>query len=299
MNLQQLEIFVAVFDNRGFSAAAEKLHLTQPTVSTHIASLEKELQTELINRTTRTFEPTVAGEKLYNYGTSILNLHKKALRELSSSEQNSLSIGVSSTPGHCILPRILSSFHKENPKTDFNIERSDSLDIINRVCDGDLDIGFVGTKIDSDCSFVHIMSDELVIATPYSKRYLDKKKRGISSIELLNEPFLFRRDQSGTMAEIHQYLKRIDREENSLNIVAYINDAGILRECIVNGLGISILSRSTVEKLAKEKKILLFPLLDNSPNRSIYIAYRKSKYISPIIKEFITFSSNFKLEEIL
>ena len=69
MDLKQLASFVAVVEKQGFSAAADALFLSQPTVSNHLRLLEEELDCELISRTTKKLEVTPTGEKIYEYDT--------------------------------------------------------------------------------------------------------------------------------------------------------------------------------------------------------------------------------------
>ena len=74
MDMKQLEVFTAVVENNSFSRAAQCLHLTQPTVSAHIAALERELQVKLIVRTTKELYPSDAGRLLYRYAKQLLSL---------------------------------------------------------------------------------------------------------------------------------------------------------------------------------------------------------------------------------
>lgn len=83
MDIRQLEAFVYTVKYQSFSLAAQKLYLSQPTVSSHINNLEKELHTQLLKRTTKSLSVTPAGQTLYNYAAEILNLQQKAILELS------------------------------------------------------------------------------------------------------------------------------------------------------------------------------------------------------------------------
>lgn len=98
MDIRQLEAFVYTVKYQSFSLAAQKLYLSQPTVSSHINNLEKELHTQLLKRTTKSLSVTPAGQTLYNYAAEILNLQQKAILELSDKNQKLLHIGVSSVP---------------------------------------------------------------------------------------------------------------------------------------------------------------------------------------------------------
>lgn len=78
MDIRQLEAYVYTVKYRSFSLAAQKLYLSQPTVSAHICNLEKELHTQLLKRTTKTLSVTPAGQTLYNYAAEILDLRHQS-----------------------------------------------------------------------------------------------------------------------------------------------------------------------------------------------------------------------------
>ena len=76
MDFRQLEAFIATVDRQSFSAAADSLYLSQPTISSYIHSLERELNTQLIRRTTKKFEVTPNGQQLYDYAAALLRLQQ-------------------------------------------------------------------------------------------------------------------------------------------------------------------------------------------------------------------------------
>ena len=155
MDIRQLEAYVYTVKYRSFSLAAQKLYLSQPTVSAHICNLEKELHTQLLKRTTKTLSVTPAGQTLYNYAAEILDLRHKAILELSNGQETMLHIGVSSVPSLYLLPELLAAYHEKAPEIRFRTSRSDSLDVINKVADSTCDIGLVGTKTaEANCEFL-------------------------------------------------------------------------------------------------------------------------------------------------
>ena len=287
MDLRQLEVFVSVVDHKSFSAAAEELRLSQPTVSIHIRALEQEFQTRLIRRTTRLFALTDAGAKLYHYAVSILNIQRKALQELSDQNKRELHIGASSVPGQCLLPEIMVNFHKISPDTPFLVTSTDSGDVIQRVLEGALDVGFVGVKTDVACKFVPIASDELIVAVPNTEHYRALLRNKVSLRRLLREPMILRTERSGTMQEIEGFLHRMGISLEELQVVAQINDSELLRFCIVQGLGISILSRRMVEDFIRQERILAVPLGEESLVRHLYMIYREDDYMPDLIKLFV------------
>lgn len=292
MDIRQLEIFTSVIDSGGFLSAAEKLHLSQSTVSAHIAALEQELGTELIRRTTRTFEPTVEGRQLYAYAADILALQRKALRELSGGKKKLIRIGSSSVPAQCLVPPLLAAFEQKQPEIQYEITRADSVEIIDRVASGALDIGFVGTKSDSPCVFLPIASDRLVLAAPNTEHYQCLLREGVSIADILKHPFLMREDKSGTMREARRFFEQAGISISDINISARIDDAETLRLCIAEGLGISIVSCRAVEELVQQDRILILPLEDVKLYRELYIVYRDSRYPPRSVRDFVSFAED-------
>lgn len=166
MDIHQLQIFANVAECKGFLAASKKMHLSQSTVSTHVSALENELGKKLIRRTARNFELTEDGVKLYKYAIDILLLHRKAIMEVGGNGSEFLRIGTSSVPAQWFVPTILSGFLKKNVNTQVEMTSADSLDIIRRVKEGSLDIGFVGTKVEKQCKYISLVNDHLVLAAP-------------------------------------------------------------------------------------------------------------------------------------
>lgn len=287
MNFRQLEAFVYTVNYKSFSKAGKKLFLSQPTVSSHIYSLEKELGQKLILRSTKKFELTESGKRLYNYAINILALKSKAEKELSGEYQNEIHIGASSVPSYYLLPKILPLYLKQNPKTIYYCTQNDSLDILEKIQNGVFDLGFVGTKVDEKCEYVFLAEDELVIVTPNNENYRNLVSK--NSLELLlKSPFIIRNDHSGTLIETEKFLDNLGYNLNDLNVVLHMNDTESIIECVVNGLGVAILSKNMVENLKNENKILTFEN-DKKWIRNLYLIYRKDKLINDNLKNFVRF----------
>jgi DNA-binding transcriptional LysR family regulator len=294
MDFNQLESFMAVVDCNSFSGAAQRMFVSQPTISSHIRILEEELNTPLIHRTTKTITITEAGYRLYDYASHIMRLRDKILNEFTKTESQVISIGASTIPSTYLLPELISVFRKMNPGITFKIWQAGSIQVLNRLLDGSLDVGFVGTTIDdSRCNFHSFYQDEIVIATPASEYFYALKKTENPLPQLLREPMILRDDNSGTKREAAQILKQLAIETSSLNIVAHINDQEAIRNSIVNGLGISIISNKAVEDLEKNGKVLTFPLGSNSYYRDLYVVTSKSRIYFESTGNFIKFAKKY------
>lgn len=289
MEFRQLEAFVATVDHRSFSAAAEALYLSQPTISSHIQALEGELQTKLIRRTTKKFEITPEGQQLYEYAVALIRLQQKAVSELSNTGIRELHIGASSVPGQCILPNVLAGYRETAPEVNFRITNADSLDIIQKVEAGTLDLGLVGMRTESrHCVFEVFATDELVIAAPNTPYYREKYGTQFS-MQLMKEPIIMRTEQSGTKQEADRLLQQLGLSEQDLNIVASMNDAEALRNCIIHGLGISIMSRRMVEEQGRQGNLLIYKVDQFVTPRNFYLVYQDGPYLPKAADTFIRY----------
>jgi len=289
MEFRQLEAFVATVDHRSFSAAAEALYLSQPTISSHIQALEGELQTKLIRRTTKKFEITPEGQQLYEYAVALIRLQQKAISELSNTGVRELHIGASSVPGQCILPSVLAGYHEAVPNSNFRITNADSLDIIQKVEAGTLDLGLVGMRTESrHCIFEPFATDELVIAAPNTP-YFREKYGTKFSMQLMKEPMIMRTEQSGTKQEAERLLQQLGLSEQDLHIVASMNDAEALRNCIIQGLGISIVSHRMVKEQERQGSLLIYKIDEYVVPRKFYLVYQDGPYLPKSAEAFIRY----------
>lgn len=264
MDIHQLQIFANVAECKGFLAASKKMHLSQSTVSTHVSALENELGKKLIRRTARNFELTEDGVKLYKYAIDILLLHRKAIMEVGGNGSEFLRIGTSSVPAQWFVPTILSGFLKKNVNTQVEMTSADSLDIIRRVKEGSLDIGFVGTKVEKQCKYIPLIKDHLVLAAPntkeYQKIFAGESDSGESDLrQILEAPFLARRQYSG--------------------------------------MGISILSYQMIRELHESGKILIYRLPEKEFCRELYLIYKNESFLPEIVKRFIHYTEKYFKKE--
>lgn len=292
MNLKQLESFSYIIETNSFSEAAKKLFLTQPTISSHISLLEKELSTQLLIRTTKDVIPTDAGKKLYTYAKQMLQIQNTILEEFhvkSDDEKNVITLGASSIPEQYILPEILPKYLKKN-KNEFKIGRGDSFEIINQVVNKEIEIGLVGTQIEtSNCIFEPFYKDKLVVITPVNQKYLQMKEEGFHIKDLLKEPIIMREEGSGTRKEIKKFLNHMKINDGSLNIIATLNSTEAIKRSVANNMGISIISNLAVQDYIKDKRVLAFDLAEENIYRNLYIVRNKEMYMSKSSLKFIKF----------
>ena len=294
MDFKQLEAFVAVVDYGSFSEAARKLYLTQPTISAHVRSLEEELHTKLILRTTKKTTITTRGYQLYDSAVRMLEIRNNLLENFTGVQKHMIDLAASTIPSSYLLPEILAAFGKTHPDIYFHSIQADSAESINRVLDGTVDLALVGQNTrDETCVFLPFCQDELVIATPITNHYLGLQNKSVTFENFIKDPIIIREKGSGTKKEMDLFLEQIGVTPSDLNVIARMNDLEGIKKSIVNGLGISILSARSAIDLQKTKQILLFPLEESAHKRTFYIVYSKNRILKPHVRQFIQFVQNF------
>lgn len=294
MELRQLQSLMAVVEYKSFSKAAEKLFISQPTISTHIRMLEEELNSRLIIRTTKSIEVTMHGRELYECAHQIFSLKDNLVQRWAEENKKIIRVGASTIPADYILPEVLPVFRKHEPDIKFYIHQNDSQNIISGLLNGNFSLGMVGMKQQEKMiSFVSFYQDEMVMITPKKERFLNINKDNFSLKDIIfNEPIILREQGSGSKKSIETYFEKMNINEEDLQIIARLNDQESIKKLVASGLGISFISEKAVEDSAKEK-LLVFKLPNYSTKRNLYFAYRKDYILQEHIVRFIKFVQDF------
>lgn len=296
MELKQLEGFVKVVEFESFSKAAQSLYLTQPTISVHIGSLEKELNVKLLERTTKVVKTTKAGERLYEYAKGMLEIRDDILNDFYEDRHmdERIKVAGSTIPSQHILPEIIPEFQKKSLKTFFSLNQGDSGYVIDEILRHKIDIGFVGMKKeDPRLYYIPFYKDSLVIITPNNEKYKNMLKEKCSIDDLMKEPLILRENGSGTKKVAEQFLESRNIDVQKLKVVGHMNDQEIIKRSVSNGMGISIISKKSVLDYAGEGKLLIYELEKEVMTRDLYIVIDRRRKLSRIEKEFIEFCTEF------
>lgn len=295
VEFKQLDAYVKVYELQSFSKAAEEAFLSQPSISAYINSLEKELQTQLIHRSSKEFLPTKSGKLFYEYAKDMLSLRDKSitsLKNLSGCTAGNIDILASSVPSQYILPEILGEFHKLYPNVMFNMEQADTADVIKGISAHRGEVGFVGAKIEgSKCVYEDFMSEKLIMIAPYEDRFQSIDPDGAARL-LRDEYFVMREPGSGTRLEYEEYLKGLGVKINALKVSAYFNDTQSIIHAVANGLGLSIVSELAAKHYIRQKMIV--PIHSGAlPERKFYIVMKRNRVKTPVVDIFVDFACSF------
>ena len=289
MNLKQLEAFVQVSESGSFSKAAKELFLTQPTISAHISSLEKELNVRLFIRNTKEVSLSDDGKDLYRYAKQITDL-EKAIEERfymdSDDGKHFITIAASTIPAQYLLPKVLMCYRERYPKEQIKIMETDSSEVVKQVVDHMVDVGFTGTVLEKKhCKYIPFYKDELAVITPDTPEYRILKEQNRDDIDWIKrKPLILREEGSGTRKEAEKQLKNAGISMEDLDIVASIANQETIKKSVKQGMGITVLSRLAAED---EDGLLIFPIPGADEGRDINLVYNKNYQMTRSADRFI------------
>ena len=289
MNLNQLEAFVQVSESGSFSKAAKELFLTQPTISAHISSLEKELNVRLFIRNTKEVSLSDDGKDLYRYAKQITDL-EKAIEERfymdSDDGKHVITIAASTIPAQYLLPKVLMCYRERYPKEQIKIMETDSSEVVTQVVDHMVDVGFTGTVLEKKhCKYIPFYKDELAVITPDTPEYRILKEQNRDDIDWIKrKPLILREEGSGTRKEAEKQLKNAGISMETLDIVASIANQETIKKSVKQGMGITVLSRLAAED---EDGLLIFPIPGADEGRDINLVYNKNYQTTRSADRFI------------
>ena len=289
MNLKQLEAFVQVSESGSFSKAAKELFLTQPTISAHISSLEKEVNVRLFIRNTKEVSLSDDGKDLYRYAKQITDL-EKAIEERfymdSDDGKHFITIAASTIPAQYLLPKVLMCYRERYPKEQIKIMETDSSEVVTQVVDHMVDVGFTGTVLEKKhCKYIPFYKDELAVITPDTPEYRILKEQNCDDIDWIKrKPLILREEGSGTRQDAEKQLKNAGISMEDLDIVASIANQETIKKSVKQVMGITVLSRLAAED---EDGLLIFPIPGADDGRDINLVYNKNYQMTRSADRFI------------
>lgn len=290
MELKQLECFAAVVKYGGFTAAAQHLFLSQPTVSAHVRALEEELGRRLLLRTTKAVEVTPKGREVYDCAVKMLALKSRIERTCAPDEEHIIRLGASTIPAAYILPQLLPRFGELYPDVYFTVRQTNSQGVVEGLEDGIFDLGLLGMDGGERLTCVPFCEDRMVLITPVTERFLALQKEADPLPALLREPMILREKGSGSLKTADRFLSSLGIAEEALTVAARVNDQEAIKNLVQSGLGVSLLSERAARAAVQEKRLLQFELPVES-RRSLYLAYRRDYILQPHIRAFFRFVS--------
>lgn len=286
MDFKQIEAFISVAKLKSFSKAANSIYLSQPTISSHISALEKELNVQLFDRNSKEVNLTPAGKCFLDYATDIINLRNNAITNLCDFNSNicgTLNLFASTTPCNTIVPELISTFNNQYPHITFNVNEKSSGEIIEDIINLDCEIGIVGnvTKNDKIRSYC-LMEDELVLISSPKMNIPEE----IDIPSLSNYKFILREKNSATRKTFEEGLEANEYPIGKIDVCCEVNNLDTLLQFVKTGMGVSIVSKHVCENYISSEKIKATYIKDLNLKRNIYLVLNSKRTLTPTAKAF-------------
>lgn len=290
LDFRKLEAFCKVYELKSFSQAGKELFLSQPTISAHVLSLEKELGVQLLDRMGRVVLPTAAGEILYQHSRqafSALDSARAEIMQLQDEVTGQIIIGGSTIPAHYMLPQVMASYRRNHPAVKVEMRVGDTDTIAELVAAGAISLGIVGAKeAHPELVYDPLVDDELVlIAAPD----LLPEVASLTTSDLPRFPWVMREPGSGTRKTLAQALAERGGDIRRLEVSVSVDSTQAAVQCVKAGLGLTMTSRLVVTELVERGELVIIPLDDLEVKRNFYCVHHGKRHFFPAVTGFMKY----------
>ena len=303
MNFLNLYYFTVVADELNITRAAERLFISQQSLSNHMIKLEKTLGAKLFVRSP-VFLMTYAGTRLLLAANQILNIKRQIIMEIddiNNHRRGELRIGISHTRGRVLMPKLLPMFSHEHPFIDVTVTEGNSQQLEEWLQHGRIDllIGFAPVLL-VEAETQNILNERLFLVVPrkimmnlYPENYtalVEKFKAGVDVLAFKNCPYLMMSRGNRTRTIFDQYMGQLGIH---VKIIIEMESIETLFSLACEGMGITIYPEMFVRNLNskiltdEESPVFYFPLNDPSTIGNLVIAYHRERYMADSAKDFI------------
>jgi len=290
IDLKQLRYFLAVAEEKSFSRAAERLHISQPPLSQQIMKLESELGVRLFARTTRTFELTVAGKALMNEASEMLakmRMTIDTIRQIDRGEVGRLRVGIVGSAMWGPIPSMLEEFQGKYPRVTWTIHEYGPNVQYEALRAKQIDVGFWREpKLDDDDLRNDNLRQELCyrenVCVAVNEHHRLAKQESIELIDLADEPMLtLALDKSA----FPRYLMQCCVDAGfQPTIFQEASEPQTLLAMVGVGLGVTLVPETTSR--IGWPGVVFLPIRTNAPSANLYIAYTTLDD-APVVRAFL------------
>ncbi len=276
MELRQLQSFREVVREGSFTAAAKRLHMTQPAVSLHIKGLEKELGARLMERDTRGVRLTPAGEVMLETADVVLGAAhdcRRRIGEMEAPERGTVMIACGDTVALHLLPPVLTAFRAKRPQADVTVRNHGSRRILDLVLRREVDLGIVTRPawLDPALQARDLEVEPFFIALPPDHPLASDEALTLDQLE--GEPAVLLARPSETRGVLDRGLSEAEVE---MNVVMESGNLEVVKAYVANGMGVSILPAMAVTG-EDHHRMAIRPVPPDFPKRRLALVRRKDR----------------------
>lgn len=256
LDTHQLNVFLVAAETLNFTQAARLLHMSQPSVSQHIQSLEQSFGQPLFIRAGRHMELADAGRTLLPLAREMVERSvriEELMKSLEGEVHGRLLVGCSTTPGKYILPQLLANFHHEYPLVRVACNVMDQTSAFELLSDGEVHVAMISEPYMSNrnVDIRRFMTDPVILIAPLDHPWAIRGE--IEPEELYEAEFIFREEGSGTEMAVRSALANLNIGVEDLETLLILGNSEAIALSVKEGIGVGFVSRIVYNRLVEGK----------------------------------------------
>lgn len=294
MNLHQLRVFCEVANARSFTAAATKLHLTQPAATWQVKRLEEAYELQFLERAGKRVSLTEEGKVLLDFAGRILRLvgeAEEALADLRGLPLGMLRIDATYICGDYYLPALLEALHHRHPGIRFQIGIGNSSQVIENTLAQKNDIGICAQDPTHPKLEAHRIMTDLLVGV-VGRTHPFARRRAIGLGELAGQPLILREKGSSPRGVIDEIL---NRHGVVPTVIMESASTSAIKRFVENGVGMAILSQEVVRKELQDGSLRRVLFTDAEIAYHFYLIRHRDRWISRALHAFVEMARSFQL----
>lgn len=286
MEVTQLEFFLKVVEEGGFSKAAARVLRTQPAVSIAIKRLEEEVGAPLFDRSQKTPTLTETGELIHDYAKRIIALRDQArgaVAELRALKRGRVRIGANESTSLYLLPELILAFRKRHPKVKVEITRQVSERLPREIIERNIDLALMAYEpTDAEIVSFPVHKDELVLVM--SPRHHLASRDSVTVKELGEESFLAHNVRAASRQKV---VETFARQHTPLNIILELATIETIKRFAQKQIGIAFVPRMCVAEELERGTLVTVPVRGLTYQRILWAAHRKGPALPHAASAFL------------
>ena len=302
-----MEYVYAVYKEKSFSKAAEKLFISQPSLSANVKREEQCVGYPIFDRSTKPLGLTELGKKYIETVEKILAMQKEFseyIDDLGELKTGKLVLGGSSLYSSWVIPPLMGEFSKKYPQVQLELLEETTANLQKMLQNGEVDLVLDNCELEEDIFARQFYRKEyLVLAVPKHFRINEALKefqvdvsaiRDLSFLEssvpkvdlglFSKEPFILLKPENDTRVRAMELCRQYDFAPN---IVFELDQQMTSYNVTCSGMGISFISNTLISKVPETTDVVYYKLSGEQSSRNLYFYWKRNSYFSKVMQEFL------------
>ncbi len=297
------EYFLEIAEQKSLTKAAEKIFVSQPSLSKYLSRLEKSLGIELFDHSKSPLKLSYAGERYLEYIGKAISLEKqiaKEFDEIRSNERGSISLGIALWRGACLLPDILPSFYKKHPNFEIRLFEGSTEYMENLLAKDKVDFCIMNLPVNNKkMAYELVFNERILLAANKNDPLLqklrldketapedntDEKYRYFDITRLENEQIIFLRPEQQLAQTVSTLFSRHKMSPEKMFLTENLQTAINL---VASGFGFTFVPEGGIRNAIPTESIRLFEIGKPALSWELAVVYNNSAYLTKAARAFI------------